>query len=76
MLFLKILCSKWKVFAKKIGIFQSRLILTIFYFSIFAPFGIIFSLLKDELRIRKRQKSTWIRKAKQCQTLEAMKEQY
>lgn len=65
----------WKKIAHRIGTFQSRLILTLFYFTILLPVGIVFSLFKDALGIKAKRKSTWIAKVKQVETLEEMKEQ-
>lgn len=43
----------WKAFAFRMGSFQGRLILLIFYFTIFAPFGIINTLFRDALNLKK-----------------------
>jgi hypothetical protein len=67
--------SRWKAIAEKIGLFQSRLILTLFYFVLLLPIGLIFSLFKDELKIKEKRKSAWIEKIGQCETLEAMRKQ-
>lgn len=45
--------NRWVVLARKIGNFQSRVLLTLFYFVIVAPFGLVMSLLGDPLRRRK-----------------------
>lgn len=42
----------WKAFAFRMGNFQGRLILLIFYFTIFAPFGIINTLFRDALNLK------------------------
>ena len=73
---LKKIWSKWKIIAHRIGVFQSRVILTIFYFILLLPVGIIFSLFKDGLNIKSEKKSTWLLKRKQSQTLEEMEEQF
>jgi len=51
---LKKLWQGWKKIAKKIGNFQSRVILTIFYATIVLPFGVAARLFSDPLRIKKR----------------------
>ncbi|MGA8150823.1 MAG: hypothetical protein WB952_07730 [Terriglobales bacterium] len=51
---LKRLWQGWKRIAKKIGNFQSRVLLTIFYFTIVLPFGVAARLFSDPLRIKKR----------------------
>lgn len=51
---LKWLWQGWKRIAKKIGNFQSRVLLTIFYATIVLPFGLAARLFWDPLRIKKR----------------------
>lgn len=73
---IKTLWKLWKKIAHKIGVFQSRLILTIFYFTILLPAGIVFTLFKDALRIKTKRQSGWVAKAKQSETLEELRNQY
>ena len=68
--------GKWKVIAHHIGVFQSRLILTLFYFILLLPIGLVFSLFKDALGIKKQYASAWKNKDKQTATMEEMKEQF
>ena len=68
--------KSWKRISRIIGVFESRLILTIFYFIFLLPAGIIFSLFQDPLKIKHPNKSTWIGKKSQSETLEEMKRQY
>lgn len=49
--FFKGLWSGWKELAHYIGDFQSRLLLTIFYFTVAVPFGVLVRLVIDPLRI-------------------------
>ena len=44
--------DRWKVIAHKIGEFQSRLILSVFYFVIFAPFALGLKMFSDPLQLR------------------------
>ena len=44
----------WKRLGKKIGNFQARILLTIFYVVLMFPFGIAARLFSDPLRIKKR----------------------
>ena len=46
------LWSQWMILARKIGQFQSRIILTFFYFLVVAPFGLAVRLLSDPLHVR------------------------
>jgi len=50
----------WKPVAHKIGNFQARVILTVFYFTIFVPFAILVKLFTDPLRIKPKTKKGWI----------------
>jgi hypothetical protein len=45
----------WKRVAHKIGEFQSRFILSAFYYIVFAPFAVGLKLFSDPLRIKKNQ---------------------
>ena len=47
--------ERWKKTAHKIGEFQSRFILSAFYYIIFAPFAIGVKLFSDPLQIKKYQ---------------------
>lgn len=51
----KNLWEHWKRIAHKIGEFQSRLILSIFYYVMFAPFAVGVKIFSDPLRIKKYQ---------------------
>ena len=76
---MKILSSAWQAWKKiahKIGVFQARLILTLFYFLILSPAGLLYTLFKDELKIKKTFKTSWIDKNKQSQTLADLRQQY
>lgn len=51
---LKRLWEGWKVVAHKIGNFQARVLLTIFYAVLILPFGVAARLFTDPLRIKQR----------------------
>ena len=46
--------QSWKRIARKVGNFQARVLLTVFYATLMLPFGIAVRLLLDPLRIKKR----------------------
>jgi hypothetical protein len=48
--------SKWRAVSKKAGDVQARVILTIFYFTVAAPFGLVRTHLNDPLQIKKRNR--------------------
>jgi hypothetical protein len=49
----------WKRAGRKIGDFQARLLLTLFYFLILAPFALILRLAADPLGIKTRAHPAW-----------------
>lgn len=51
---LRKLWDRWLILARKIGKFQSRILLTFFYFVIVLPFGLGVRLLADPLHLRRR----------------------
>ena len=59
MLTLKRAWQAWKKIAHKIGNFQARVLLTIFYGVLVFPFGIATRLVADPLRI-KRRPTEWL----------------
>jgi len=48
------LWAHWLTLARKIGQFQSRIILTLFYFVFVTPFGLAVRLFADPLHTRRR----------------------
>ena len=50
---LKNLWQRWQTVAKKIGDFQARLILSLFYILIVLPIGLIARMFSDPLALKK-----------------------
>jgi len=70
------LWSKWKALAIKIGNFQGRVILTLFYFVFVTPLGLAVRWFSDPLRIKPHAGATfWQRKAQPDPTLEEARRQ-
>lgn len=46
------LWTLWKGLARKIGNFQARIILTVFYFTVAAPFGLGARWFSDPLKVK------------------------
>ncbi|NIT13658.1 MAG: hypothetical protein GTN99_05280, partial [Candidatus Dadabacteria bacterium] len=60
----------WVPKAHRFGNFQARLILTIFYFTIFMPFALLVKIFTDPLRIKQKTPKGWIeRKEEQVDDL-------
>lgn len=49
---LRILWRRWLDLAHKIGNFQARIVLTVFYFLILTPFGLLVRLFSDPLHCK------------------------
>jgi hypothetical protein len=64
----------WKTIAHKIGNFQARILLTLFYAVLVFPFGIVVRLFSDPLRIKKRPTS-WLDHPNEAYDLEWARKQ-
>jgi hypothetical protein len=49
----------WKRFGQLIGDLIARVVLTLFYFTVFAPFGLGVRFLADPLDIKQKRISAW-----------------
>lgn len=49
----------WKKIARKIGDFNARVILTIFYFILLMPFALLIKIFTDPLQIKKKTPQGW-----------------
>ena len=68
--------AAWQEIAIAIGDFQARLLLSVFYFSIAAPFGLITRLLADPLRLRRHAASNWAKRRPPDSDLPSARHQY
>lgn len=50
---MKTLWQRWRGLARKAGNFQARVFLTVFYFTLAAPFGFGIRWFSDPLRLRR-----------------------
>ena len=55
--------ERFKVIARIIGNLQSRVLLTVFYFVILAPFAFGVRLFSDPLGLKRKRNSHWLRRA-------------
>jgi hypothetical protein len=53
------LWAAWKRLARRIGDFQARVLLTMFYFIVLAPFALIVRLISDPLALKPARKRGW-----------------
>jgi hypothetical protein len=55
------LWARWKALAHVIGNFQARVLLSILYFVLIPPFGVLVQVLMDPLELRRRpRESFWL----------------
>lgn len=60
----------WKRFGQFIGDFLGRLVLTIFYFTLFMPFALIVRFFMDPLALRPVSNPKWLERKTQDLTLD------
>ncbi len=69
--------NTWKAFSATLGDFQSRIVLTLFYFTIVVPFGVGLRLFGDPLRLKGfRQATAWPDRSPTEATLEEARQQF
>jgi hypothetical protein len=66
----------WKQFGHFLGDWLGRVVLTIFYFTVFVPFGIGVRLFSDPLHIKKQPAELWRPRSTGDQTLEEVMRQF
>ncbi len=62
--------KRWLRIAAIIGDFQARVVLSVFYFVIVLPFGLVVRLFADPLNIKGSRQSAWTDFADRARTLE------
>jgi len=71
------LWAGWKRFAQRMGNFQGRVLLAMFYFIAITPFGILVRLFGDPLRLKRRARSSfWLDRPEEEIDLERVRSQY
>lgn len=74
---LRSIWETWKRIGRIIGDFIGRIVLTIFYFTIFAPFGLGVRLLSDPLRLKPEGNPTqWLTRKTWDRTVEDAQKQF
>jgi hypothetical protein len=69
--------SRWRELSQKAADVQARVLLTVFYFTVMIPFGIVMGLMKDPLRIKTRPTGTyWVERKPSSETLADAKRQF
>jgi hypothetical protein len=69
--------EKWRALSRRAGEVQARVILTVFYFTVAAPFGLARALLADPLRLRPTARTRgWLPRTTRDLTLDDAKRQF
>ncbi len=76
--FVKRIWHRWKGFSKRMGSFQSRVMLSFFFFIFISPAALMIKVLADPLRIKKKQdlESYWVAKTPSSTGLEDYRRQF
>lgn len=56
----KLLWERWKIIAHKIGDFQARLLLSVFYFTVLVPFAVGVKVFSDPLPLHGATAGSWL----------------
>lgn len=65
----------WKAFGRLLGNLLARVVLTVFYFTVFVPFGMIVSLFSDQLAIGDIPEKLWQSRETPIETVESAQRQ-
>jgi hypothetical protein len=69
--------SVWQRFGHFMGDLLARLVLTVFYFTILLPFGLIVTLFSDPLHLKRNaQQALWLARQTGDQTLDEARRQF
>lgn len=68
--------ERWKRIAHAIGVFQTRLIMSLLYFVIVLPLGLVVRVVGDPLGLRKPAGSNWQRLEPHPRSLESAHQQF
>ena len=67
----------FKRFARKVGDFQARLLLSVFYFLVVGPHAVLMKLFADPLGLRETQSKCWIERSRpEPKTLDEIRRQF
>lgn len=76
MALLKKFWERWKAFGHFMGNIVARVVLSLFYFTVFVPFGLAVRLLSDPLQIKTRPSTLWRSRSTADQTLDEVGRQF
>jgi len=74
--FLRAFWETWKRFGRFMGNIVGRIFLTLFYFTVFVPFGVGVRLFSDPLQIKGERKEAWNERSTGDKTVEELTRQF
>lgn len=66
----------WKKIAHVIGVFNTRVIMSLLYFVIVLPFGLIFRMVSDPMQLGEPGQSNWVKLPEQSHNLDTARNQF
>ena len=66
----------WKKIAHVIGVFNTRVIMSILYFLIVLPFGLVFRVVSDPLQMKEPAGSNWVALPQHAHNLDTAHDQF
>lgn len=66
----------WKKIAHVIGVFNTRVIMSILYFIVVLPMGLVFRLVSDPLQLQEPKDSNWVALPADEHKLESARQQF
>jgi hypothetical protein len=66
----------WKRFAHKLGVFNTRVIMSILYFLVVLPTGLIFKALSDPLQLTEPKDTNWVPLPQHDHNLDTARQQF
>jgi hypothetical protein len=66
----------WKRLAHKIGVFNTRVIMSLLYFVIVLPMGLVFRLVSDPLHLKEPKDSNWLPLPHHDHAIEQVRQQF
>jgi hypothetical protein len=69
--------DKWRALSHKAGELQARIILTVFYFTVAVPFGLVRTRFSDPLRLKSENRTTgWLPRSTRDQSIDDAQRQF
>lgn len=68
--------KRWKGFTRRVGNFQARALLFLFYFILVFPIAMVIKIFADPLRLKKKTAHGWVNREEENPSLEQARKGY